>query len=171
MREGGTHRQELMQIQEGLKAFMRLYPQGVTIVTTRIDGEPHGLTVSSFTSVSLSPPLVMFAIDRSSRSYRAIRAGDWYGIHILSSDQSRLSEIFAGRISVDDKFRGINLDEGPGGVPVIRESPAHLICKRYAVYEAGDHDLILCSVVDVTLRRKDFKPLVYRNRYYTTVLE
>ncbi|MCS7145999.1 MAG: flavin reductase family protein [Nitrososphaerota archaeon] len=155
--------------QEGLKAFMRLYPQGVTVVTTKINGRPFGMTVSSFTSVSMDPPLVMMAIDRSSNTHKAFIDSQIFVVHLLSSDQAQLSEIFAGRAKTENRFEGIGYDEGVGGVPILRDAPAHLICQKYKVYEAGDHDLILCEILEVVVKRRDFKPLIYRDRAYTTV--
>ncbi len=160
---------DLAARQEGLKAFMRLYPQGVTVVTTRVGGLAYGITVSSFTSVSLNPPLVMIAVDRSANSYKAFREAEIFAIHLLSSGQAELSEIFAGRKKTRDKFEGVDYEEGPEKVPILRDTPAYMICRRYRIYEAGDHDLILCEVLSVAIRMPDSKPLVYRNRTYTTV--
>lgn len=160
---------DLAERQEGLKAFMRLYPQGVTVVTTWVGGRAYGMTVSSFTSVSMNPPLVLMAIDRSSNSYKAFKEAKTYAIHILSSSQALLSEVFAGRVKKQDKFEDINYDEGPERVPILRDTFAYLVCRRYRIHEAGDHDLILCEVLDVAIKNSDFKPLIYRNRSYTTV--
>lgn len=155
--------------QEGLRTFMRLYPQGVTIVTATFNGRPFGMTVSSFTSVSMNPPLVMMAISRSANTHKAFINSQIFAVHLLSSDQARLSEIFAGRLKPEDRFEGISYDEGPEGVPILRDAPAYLICKKYKIYEAGDHDLILCEILEVAVKRQDFKPLIYRDRAYTTV--
>ncbi len=160
---------DLAARQDGLKAFMRLYPQGVTVVTTWVGGRAYGMTVSSFTSVSMDPPLVLMAIDRSAHSYKAFKEAQIFAIHLLSSGQEQLSELFAGRKKNHDKFQGVNYEEGPEKVPLLRDTPAYLVCRRFRIYEAGDHDLILCEVLDVVIRRPDLKPLVYRNRTYTTV--
>lgn len=164
-----TDLKDLAARQEGLKAFMRLYPQGVTVVTTRVGDCAYGMTISSFTSVSMDPPLVLMAIDRSTNSYQAFKEAKIFAIHLLSSGQAVLSEIFAGRQKTRDKFEGINYEEGPERVPLLRDTPAYLVCRRFKIYEAGDHDLILCEVLDVVIKRPDLKPLVYRNRAYTTV--
>ncbi len=159
----------LAERQEGLKAFMRKYPQGVTILTAKIGGAYHGMTVSSFTSVSMNPPLVMAAIDKGSRMYGLLKGLDHFAVHILSSDQAPLSEKFGTRSTEGlDRFEGLEIEEGPGGAPIIKQCPAHLLCKLYRVYDAGDHVLVLGEVVDSVIRG-DFKPLVYRERRYTTV--
>lgn len=156
--------------QEGLKAFMRMYPQGVTIITTKVDDKPHGMTVSSFTSVSMDPPLILFAIDKSSNTYRAFTQAQIFAVNMLSADQAQLSELFGGRINSQDRFANVELEEDPSGAPLIRDAPAHLICRRYKTCDAGDHDLILCEVLKVSIKSRDFMPLVYRNKRYTTVL-
>ncbi|GBC70384.1 p-hydroxyphenylacetate 3-hydroxylase, reductase component [Candidatus Calditenuaceae archaeon HR02] len=160
---------DLTARQEGLKAFMRLYPQGVTVVTTWVGDRAYGMTVSSFTSVSMNPPLVLIAIDRSANSYKAFTEAQMFAIHILSSSQALLSEIFAGRQKNHDKFKDVNYKEGPEKVPLLNDTLAYLVCRRYRIYEAGDHDLIICEVLDVVIKNPDLKPLIYRNRAYTTV--
>ncbi|MEM4590810.1 MAG: flavin reductase family protein [Nitrososphaerota archaeon] len=156
-------------VQEGLKEFMRLYPQGVTIVTTKVGDKIYGMTVSSFTSVSLNPPLVTIAIDRASNSYSVFRDAQTYIIHILSSEQVELSERFAGRLGVTDRFAGISWREGLGGVPILDDAPAYIVCRKYGTVEAGDHTLVLCEVLETVINNPNFKPLVYRARAYTTL--
>ncbi|MEM0382001.1 MAG: flavin reductase family protein [Nitrososphaerota archaeon] len=162
--------EDLVARQEGLKTFMRLYPQGVTVVTTSAGGILYGMTVSSFTSVSMNPPLILIAIDRSAHSYKALKEAHTFVIHLLSSDQAELSEIFAGRQKTSEKFEEGSYDVGPDSVPILRDPPAYLVCRKYKIYEAGDHDLILCEVLEAGIRRQDFKPLIYRNRAYTTIV-
>jgi flavin reductase (DIM6/NTAB) family NADH-FMN oxidoreductase RutF len=160
----------LAERQEALKTFMRKYPQAVTVLTTKIEGTYHGMTIGSLTSVSLDPPLILVAIDRSSRLYGQLQRLDFFAIHLLSSEQVWLSERFAGRVpGLADKFGGLEVEEGPGGVPIIKDCNAHLVCRLYKIYDAGDHVLVLGEVIYSAVKG-DFRPLIYLDRRYWTVV-
>jgi len=158
----------LEEIQEGLKSFMRLYPQGVTIVTAIHDGRPVGLTVSAFIPVSLEPPLVLFSIDKSSYMHGALSSSRVVAVNLLAHDQSWLSDRFAGRHGVEDKFSGIGYRLGSLGAPILEGVIGYLECRAWRSYDGGDHTLFVCEVVKTEIMR-DEKPLVYYRRGYTTL--
>lgn len=124
--------------QRQLRDVLGTFVTGVTVVTTRdAQGQTHGVTANSFSSVSLDPPLVLWSQALSSKSYPAFRDSDHFAINILADDQIGISNHFAK--SRDDKFSGIAHTAGIGGAPVLEGAAAHLECVKVAAYPSGDH--------------------------------
>ena len=146
---------------------MRVYPQGVTVVTTTTDEGPRGITVSSFTSVSLDPPLVLVSVAKSSELHDVFRNAASYAINFLADDQKSVSDRFAGRTQLSDRFDGIRFVRGETGSPVIEGVRAVLECESWQVYEGGDHSILVGKVVSVRAF-KPKRPLVYYSQQYTT---
>jgi 3-hydroxy-9,10-secoandrosta-1,3,5(10)-triene-9,17-dione monooxygenase reductase component len=118
---------------------------GVTIMTTRSPaGDPIGITVSSFNSLSLEPPLVLWSIANASVSYAAFQVGDAFAVNVLSADQERLATKFAR--TGDDKFRDVNVHLGLNDVPLIEGCVVYFECLTEARYPGGDHDIIVGRV-------------------------
>ena len=120
-------------------------PTGVSVVTTRDnDGCNHGITVSSYASLSLEPPLVLICIDRRSRIHRVLEAAPSYAVNILSADQ----ELVACRFSscADDRFAGIASSPGKSGDPLIGGALAYLECLIVDEYRGGDHSIFVGAV-------------------------
>lgn len=132
---------ESAELRNALGAFVT----GVTVMTT-VDhtGKMHGVTANSFNSVSLDPPLILWSQSLTSRSYPAFRDGDRFVVNILADDQIHVSNRFAK--STDDKFTGVPITPGLGGVPIIQGSAAHLECVKVATYPGGDHVVYLGRV-------------------------
>ena len=148
------------------RAALGMFATGVTIVTTRrADGTPVGLTVNSFNSVSLDPPLVLWSLSRAAASLPAFRAGSHYAIHVLDATQKALAERFASRDI--DRWSGIDSVEGAGGVPLITGAAATFECFNRSRYEEGDH-VIFVGEVERCTWRPDASPLLYHGgRFYT----
>ncbi len=146
---------------------MRVYPQGVTVVTVGLPKGPTGITVSSFTSVSLDPPLVLISIAKNSGLHDVFRGAGAFAINFLADDQKSVSDRFAGRTKVSDRFEGLKFARGVTGSPIIAGARAALECRSWRVYEGGDHSIIVGEVVVAkTLNSK--RPLVYYSQQYTT---
>ena len=123
-----------------------MFATGVTVVSAAgEDGEPFGLTVASFNSVSLDPPLVLFSIDRDALSLPALRRAPGYGISVLSAEQVDVSKLFA--TTGAEKWAGMELEIGYGGAPLIPDAIAGFECRPYAVYDGGDHEIFVGEVV------------------------
>jgi len=134
------------------------FATGIAIATVSDDeGAPHGMTVNSFTSVSLVPPLVLFCVDYSANLLPLFRAARYYGLSILSEDQHSLSNRFAQR--GQDRFDGVDWALGQFGVPLIPRALAHLECEVRQVIEAGDHAVFIGEVVSTGVL--DGRPLLY----------
>ncbi len=121
-----------------LRDVLGTFVTGVTVVTTRdASGVAHGVTANSFSSVSLDPPLVLWSLALTSKSYPAFRDSDHFAINILADDQIAISNHFAK--SREDKFNGIAHGTGKGGAPILDGVAAHLECVKVAAYPSGDH--------------------------------
>jgi len=146
---------------------MRVYPQGVTVATTTGPAGPAGLTVSSFTSVSLEPPLVLISIAKGSAIHDIFREAKAYAINFLADDQKSVSDTFAGRTKAKDRFDGLRFTKGLTGSPIIEGVPVAIECRSWRVYEGGDHSILVGEVVSAkTFNSK--RPLVYYSQQYTT---
>jgi flavin reductase (DIM6/NTAB) family NADH-FMN oxidoreductase RutF len=139
------------------------FATGVTIVTTSSpDDQPRGLTVNSFTSVSLDPPLVLVSIDTRNHIVSRFPEGAPFAINILSEDQEELSRRFAA--SLEDRFEGVSWRKGIGGEPIIDGAIACFECTVQRAVEAGDHTILIASVKNVRLA--DGEPLVFFDSDY-----
>jgi flavin reductase (DIM6/NTAB) family NADH-FMN oxidoreductase RutF len=151
----------------GLKKAMRIYPQGVTVTTTHSVDGPTGITVSSFASVSLEPPLILISIAKSSELHDAFRNAKAYAVNFLANDQASISDRFAGRTKARNRFEGIGFSWGVTGSPVIDGVRAVIECRTWRVYDGGDHSILVGKVVSAkTFNSK--RPLVYYSQHYTT---
>ena len=134
------------------------FTTGVTIVTTMDNETPYGITANSFTSVSLSPPLVMFCLGKSSTNFEAFMASDCFAVNILSAQQDALSTRFA---TFDgDRFDGLNWTRLDTGAPILENVIAAIDCRLEAKHDAGDHVIMLGLVVRAEVKNNE-PPLVY----------
>ncbi len=133
---------------------------------TAADGAPHGLTVSSFTSVSIHPPLISICIDQNSTALPHFRANPFFAINILSDAQREISVNFATKL--DGRFEGIDWFPGIAGSPLLHNCLARFECRVERIVEAGDHIIFVGAVLDVQAFPGD--PLLYFNRAYRSLL-
>lgn len=139
------------------------FATGVTIITTRApDGTPLGLTVNSFNSVSLNPPLVLWSLDSNSLNLAAFQSASHWAVHVLAADQEPLSGRFARR--GEDKFVGLDLETGAGNIPLLPGCSARFQCRTAFQYEGGDHVIFVGEVVNFD--RSDAAPLVFHGGRY-----
>jgi flavin reductase (DIM6/NTAB) family NADH-FMN oxidoreductase RutF/2-polyprenyl-6-methoxyphenol hydroxylase-like FAD-dependent oxidoreductase len=141
------------------------YATGVTVVTTRTeDGRVHGMTANSFTSVSLNPPIVLWAAAKGSPSLDAYLASERFVVNVLASDQHHLSRQFA--TSGADKFDGVTLADGEdsGHPPVLAGTVAHFRCRTTQTVDAGDHVVLLGEVESYAAAGGE--PLVFHSGAY-----
>lgn len=123
-----------------------MFATGITVVTTRApNGQPIGLTVNSFNSVSLDPPLIVWSLSSNLPSVPIFESCEYYAVNVLAADQDELSNLFASRS--DDKFAGLEFDEGMYGVPLLRGCCARFECRNTIRHPGGDHLLFVSEVV------------------------
>lgn len=150
------------------KDLMGSYPTGVTIVTT-VDnfGNPAGLTVNSFASVSLAPLLILWSIDRKASSYNVFAACDKFAVHILAEDQKEACWSFAGKER--DRFSKVKWSLSEHNLPIIAETFGVMQCKCIQRVEAGDHTILIGEVMD--LDKNDKNPMLYFRRHVGAIPE
>lgn len=146
-----------------LRDALATFTTGVTIVTTRdAEGAPFGVTVNSFNSVSLEPPLVLWSLAKTSRSLEAFQRAEHWAVHILSTEQDALSTRFAR--AGENKFEGIELESGIQDMPLLPRCTTRLQCRTSFRYEGGDHIIFVGQVV--AFDRSDRAPLVFHGGKY-----
>jgi len=139
----------------------------VAIATTRdTHGNPHGLTISSFTPVSLIPPLVLICVDSHCALLAHFHSSASFAVNILEASQRDLSSAFA--LKPDQRFDNVDWAEGVTGAPVIAGSLATLECRKTRILEAGDHSVVFGEVVDAIVRTG--RPLLYFHRAYRDIV-
>ncbi|WER50238.1 flavin reductase family protein [Cupriavidus sp. WKF15] len=146
-----------------LRKALGAFPTGVTVMTTLdATGRPCGITVNSFSSVSLDPPLILWSQSLSSRSYPVFRDAERFVVNILSEHQVPVSRQFS--TGSDDKFRHIAFRSGLGGVPIIGSCAANLECVKVSAHPEGDHVIYIGRVI--RLERSEHRPLVFGDGRY-----
>lgn len=140
------------------------FTTGVTIVTTmEPGGTPTGLTVNSFASVSLQPPLVLWSIDKQSGSCETFVNSGHFAIHILYKTQQPLSKLFSSKS--DNKFNGISWNTGMNGSPILPDYISCFECTTESTYEGGDHIILLGRVNKYDIKN-DEPPLLFHSGEY-----
>lgn len=134
------------------------YPTGVCVVTSVWNDKPVGMTVGSFTSVSLDPPLIGFLPARSSQSWPQIEMAGKFCVNILSEDQTLLTRRFAAADT--DRFKDISVQQSGCGLPVLDGVAAWIDCELHAVRDAGDHLFVMGHVLGLEAD-SDRKPLLF----------
>ena len=165
---------EALELGEGLEgdpalAFRRtlgMFATGVTVLTTRVGEQVHGMTANAFMSVSLQPPLVLISIDRRARMGALLHEGTRFGVSVLEAKQTGLSDRFAGRV-------GDELPEATFEVihetPLVEGALAHLVARVVRSYWGGDHSLFLGQVEFA--RYGDGRPLLFHGGRYERLIE
>lgn len=152
---------------------LRQWACGVTVVTTAKDDQRAGMTVSSFTSVALEPPLILVCLNKTTSTAQLVEEAGVFGVSFLSETQVEVSNRFAGYTQLpegEDRFDTVAIHTGDTGVPLLSEAVAWLECRVYAIHDGGTHHIIIGEVLAAE-RREDVMPLIYQNQAYRTVSE
>lgn len=154
----------------GLRAVMAQFPTGVTVMTTIVDGVPHGMTANAVTSVSLEPPLVLVCVGRDAAMADLVQQSGSYALSLLGREQRGLSEHFAdaGRSMGHEGFDTVATSVAVTGAPLLVGAIAHLDCQVHAVHNGGDHVIVVGRVVHLDVETNS-APLVYHRSRYTSV--
>ncbi|WP_176596371.1 MULTISPECIES: flavin reductase family protein [Sphingobium] len=139
------------------------YPTGVCAITAMLDGEPVGMTVGSFTSVSLDPPLVAFFPDRQSASWARIEQVGHFCVNILGANQHDICRTLASR--AEDKFERIDFRLSDAGLPIVAGVVAWIDCQLEAVHGAGDHFIAVGRVLSLDIENGLEPLLFYKGGY------
>ena len=141
------------------RVAMSLWPSGVTIVTSRVGEQIHGMTVSDFSGVSLEPPLAVVCAAKSSVTTGLIEEARCFGVNVLRLDQDALSNKFASKKDEFKRFEDVEIFEAKTGAPLLREAVVNLDCRVVAIHDAGDHLLCVGEIEETHV--SDGEPLLY----------
>jgi len=147
------------------------FATGVAVITAQGTGdELIGMTMSSFNSVSIDPPLVLFSVDRRAHSLHAMQAAKGFAVNVLAREQEAISNKFARALS--DKWAEVKRSVGHAQAPLITGALAHFECEPYANHDGGDHVIFVVRVLRHAVRAGNAAPLIFfRGRYRDIVDE
>lgn len=159
-----------MTTEAEFKGVLSKWASGVSVVTTSDDGLLYGLTVSSFSSLSLEPPLILVCLHNENRMPDMIRRSGGFAVSILGDDQVEASNYFArsGREPTRD-FTEICGAWSGAGQPVVEGALAHVVCKVYSLIPQGDHTIVIGEAIETHTR--EGRPLLYFDRAYRALTE
>jgi flavin reductase (DIM6/NTAB) family NADH-FMN oxidoreductase RutF len=147
-----------------LRDALGSFATGVTVVTCLdSDGRPFGLTVNSFTSVSMDPPLLLVCIAKPARCAPALTSASHFAVNVLQTGQQPASIRFSTRD--EDRFGATPWSTGETGAPLLMESLGVFECERHAVYDGGDHEILVGHVLRASFDPNSDPLLYFRGRY------
>jgi flavin reductase (DIM6/NTAB) family NADH-FMN oxidoreductase RutF len=156
---------------EQLRQAMRAWTSGVTVVTASHAGEQHGMTVSSFTSIALQPPLIIISLQTDSRTNELIARANAFAVTILADGQQDISDRFAGRMSdISDRLADLETETLVSGASFIKGGLAYLDCRVTQAFAVGSNTLFLAEVVAARGNGEGI-PLVYHDRKYRNLID
>ena len=145
---------------------MGRFATGVTVVTTGVDGEVHGMTANAVTSVSLEPMMILLCADKSADSHDILSRAGVFALNILSEDQQEISNRFADKDGTDAHgLDGVPYRIGETGAPILEGTLAYVDCRTVSEQDAGDHTIFIGEVVDAGFE-DDGSPLLFFGGQY-----
>lgn len=154
---------------EELKEVMRLLPYPVTVITAAAGERKRGITIGSFTSLSMDPPLVSFNVTRDSQMHEILEEAVWFVVHIPGSGQQELCTRFALPDQGDEEqFENIQYQQDQSYPPVLEGVIAEIHCSIHKLIEAGDHSIIIGNVESIKRNREELS-ILYCNGAYQTL--
>lgn len=151
---------------EQLRRAMRAWTTGVAVVTAAHEGQRYGMTVNSFTSVSLEPPLVTVTLKQLTHTYDLVVKSNAFAVTILAADQKHLSDRFAGKLpEIHDRFDGLELETLALDAPLLKGGLAYFNCRVVQSIPIGENTLFLAEVIAVR-GDGEGEPLAYHNRVF-----
>jgi flavin reductase (DIM6/NTAB) family NADH-FMN oxidoreductase RutF len=151
---------------EALRSAMRAWSAGVTVVAAAHEGRRHGMTVNSFTSISLDPALITIALRKDTRTHELAMKSRAFGLTVLAADQAEVSDLFAGRMpDVQDRFSLVKTETLVTGSPLIVGGLSWMDCRIAQTFDAGLNTLFIAEVV-AARGTGEGEPLIYHNREY-----
>jgi flavin reductase (DIM6/NTAB) family NADH-FMN oxidoreductase RutF len=151
---------------EQLRRAMRTWTTGVAVITAMHDGQQYGMTVNSFSSVSLEPPLIAVTLKQLTHTHELVVKSGEFSLTILSSDQKELADRFAGKIpDIKDRFAGVLTERLVLDAPLLKGGIAYFNCRVENSVPIGENTFFLAEVIAASDQGKG-EPLVYHNRVY-----
>ena len=144
---------------------MGSFATGVTVITTEIAGEVHGMTANAFMSISLKPKLIAISVGENARMLGFIKDSKQFAVNVLSSAQQNESKQFSGQLNLEHEVQFVTYM----GVPTLADSLAVITCDLHSEYVVGDHTVFIGQVTGIQLEEKD--PLIYSQGKYRELKE
>lgn len=170
MKKESTHTKPRLLDEQSLRDTLRFWASGVTVVSVAHQGLQHGMTVNSFTSLSLDPPLVLVSLERGTRTHDLVDQAGVYAVTLLEQGQKILSERFAGRESEEsDRFLNVATFTEESGSPILKEGMSFFDCRVHSSHAVGSHTIFVGEVLVTGLlpaAQSEQAPLIYYNRNY-----
>jgi len=148
-----------------LRNALGMFTTGVAVVTSEVNGSRLGTTVSSFNSVSLAPPLVLFSLAHTALSLDLWRQVKMFGVTVLRESQSEISTRFSRAAS--DKWTGVTIVRGENGVLLLSGGIATFECEMHAIHDGGDHDIVVGKVM--AFSKAEGAPLLFHAGHYRRI--
>jgi len=156
---------------EQLRHAMRAWTTGVAIVTAAHAGQRYGMTVNSFTSISLEPPLISVTLRQLTHTHELVEKSGEFAITILAAHQGSLSDRFAGKIpDITDRFEGVETGRLLIDAPLIKGGMAYFNCRVVNTIPVGENTLFIAEVIAVQ-GEGEGEPLVYHNRVFWKLMK
>lgn len=153
-----------------LRHTMRLWATGVTVVTAQHDNQMRGMTVSSFTSVTMEPPLILICLQKQTETAQAVLDSGSFAVSMLGEEQREISNLFAGFVELaedEDRFDRIEVALASTGSPIIKGAMGWIDCKVHATHDGSTHYIFVGEVVAASGESEHNQmPLIYYNRDY-----
>lgn len=151
---------------ETLRHAMRAWTTGVAVITAVYEGQRYGMTVNSFTSISLEPPLISVTLKQLTHTHELVEKSGEFALTILSADQGNLSDRFAGKIpDITDRFEGVETETLLLDAPLIKGGLAYFNCRVVKLFPVGENTLFAAEVI-AAQGEGEGDPLVYHNRVF-----
>ena len=151
---------------EQLRQAMRAWTTGVTVVTASHDNQLYGMTVNSFTSISLEPPLISVSLKKLTHTHELVEKSGEFALTILSANQGDISDRFAGKIpDITDRFEGVETEKLIIDAPLIKGGTGYFNCRVVNTIPIGENTLFFAEVIAARGEGED-EPLVYHNRVF-----
>lgn len=155
-------------VQDCFRLAMRRMASTVAIVTTQNDGERHGTTATSVTSISMEPPSVLVCFNQASRVHGFLHAADHYCINMLHTENLEVARIFSSNATAAERFVTGDWQNDADGLPYLVGAQANLFCRKEQEIVYGSHTIFIGRVLRV-MTREDVSPLIYRDGRYAAV--
>lgn len=148
------------------------WASGVTVVTTLHEGQRLGITASSFSSVSLTPPRILICVAKRLFTHQAILSSGIFAVNILAADQQEVGMRFAGMLpEQEDRFAGLAMTTAQTGAPLLPGTLGWLDCRLSATHDGGDHSIFVGDVVVAWGQEDDAAPILYYHRRWRALAE
>lgn len=147
------------------KKLLSAFPTGVSVITYSHNNKNHGITISSLASLSLSPQLISFSINKQSSRYNNLLDCEYYNVNILSESQEKISKLFVNKDYTQEKSN-LYLDKSKASkAPIISGCICYIECKKETIYDGGDHSIFISKVMGGELLSNEGPLLYFRGKY------